>query len=353
MTFCQPSAAESIPDRQWFISSLNLARAQAITQGAGVTVAIIDTGVDSSHQDLLGNVLPGLSVISTKDGEKHGDSQGHGTNMAGLVAAHRHNGEGALGMAPEAKVLPIVDTDPSSPLNSSQLAAAIQKATERHVDVISISQSVTGSSELTAVVERAQHEGAVVVAAAGNSPTDAIITAPARIQGVVAVGAVDQNSNHAQVSVTGPQLTICAPGVDIVSTDKGGGYSVGTGTSAATAIVAGVVALIRSKFPQLPASEVIHRLTATATDKGAPGRDPVYGYGIVNPVAALTATVPPERTSASPAAPATAAATGTPADDDTGPSSPIVVWTLIGTGLVCIVAVVLLVRRHGATAGRR
>lgn len=145
---------------------------------------------------------------------------------------------------------------------------------------------------LRQVVEEAIARDVVVVAAAGNSPHDKGVQWPAAIPGVVAVAGVDRNGNRSKISVAGPEVVLAAPSDDISSTNTGGGYRVGTGTSDATAIVAGAVALVRSKFPNLKAKEVIRRLTATAIDKGAPGRDPEYGYGIVNLVGALTADLP-------------------------------------------------------------
>ncbi len=134
---------------------------------------------------------------------------------------------------------------------------------------------------------------------------------------MIAVGGVDRNGNHAAISVTGPQIDVVAPAVDIYSTSINGTYRVGTGTSDATAIVAGAAALIRSKYPDLPAQEVAHRLTATAIDKGPPGRDDEYGYGVIDLVAALTADVPPlgfESSTVTAPAPTTAV----PADDSNG-----------------------------------
>ncbi len=119
------------------------------------------------------------------------------------------------------------------------------------------------------------------------------MTYPASEDGVIAVSGIDQMGRHATISTTGPEIDVAAPAVDIYSTSYDGKYSKGTGTSGATAIVAGAAALIRSKYPHLPASEVVHRLTATAVDKGPPGRDDEYGYGVIDLVAALTADVPP------------------------------------------------------------
>ncbi|MCW2638356.1 MAG: mycP, partial [Dactylosporangium sp.] len=173
-------------------------------------------------------------------------------------------------------------------------------AAQHGVKVMCIALSGQDSPNLKQAVEQAQAADVVLVAAAGNRPRDATVTYPAAYPGVIAAAAVDQQGNHADVSVTGPQVTLAAPGVDIVSPRLNGKYSQNVGTSDATAIIAGVAALVRAKYPQLSAAEVIHRLTATATDKGAPGRDDQYGYGIVNPVAALTADVPPLTPSAAP-----------------------------------------------------
>jgi subtilisin family serine protease len=145
---------------------------------------------------------------------------------------------------------------------------------------------------------------------------------PAIYDGVVAVGATDQDGNVASISVTGSPMVLSAPGARIVSADKTG-YAIGDGTSASTAIVAGAAALVRSKYPNLSAKEVVHRLTATATDKGPPGRDPQYGYGVLNLVGALTANVPPATPSAAPSRTPDSAATSSGAiTDPTNAAAP-------------------------------
>src|SRR5207249_3944364 len=132
-----------------------------------------------------------------------------------------------------------------------------------------------------AAVEDALRADVVIVAAMGNTDTDTKVDCPACYHGVVAVGGVDRNGGHAPISVTGPQMLVSAPATDIESAEPNNSYGVAEGTSDATAITAGVVALIRSRYPTMPAVDVIHRLTTTAIDKGAKGRDDVYGYGIV------------------------------------------------------------------------
>ncbi|WP_405113777.1 type VII secretion-associated serine protease mycosin [Micromonospora sp. NBC_01405] len=285
------SNAEKIRKDQWHLRFLKAAEAQGISRGKGTIVAIPDTGV-FPHPDLEHNLLPGTDVSEDGDGRRDDDS--HGTSMAGLVAAHGSpKGLGALGIAPEAKILPIRSRQIDGKGDTEELAASVEWATLHGADVISISAVAGASRRLQQAIRTALQADIVVVAAAGNKPFDISIGYPASEEGVIAVGGVDQAGELAAVSVTGPTVDVVAPAVDIYSTSYGGKYSKGTGTSSATAIVAGAAALIRSKYPDLPAAEVAHRLTATAVDKGPPGRDDEYGYGVIDLVAALTADVPP------------------------------------------------------------
>lgn len=166
--------------------------------------------------------------------------------------------------------------------------------------------------------------------------------------GVIAVGATDRRGNLAKVSVTGKAMMISAPGENISSTGRGGRYRVGTGTSDSAAIVSGAAALIRSKYPEMSAKEVIHRLTATAVDKGAPGRDPEYGYGVLDLVAALTADVPPlagasASTGPSPR-PTAVDVTALPEPKEAGSKATIVLVT-VGVLVVIGIVITLLVLR--------
>ncbi|WP_435203941.1 S8 family serine peptidase [Micromonospora sp. bgisy143] len=286
-----PGQARKNHDGQWHISSLRVEAAQQITQGDGVIVAVPDSGV-SPHPDLQGSVLPGADVI-TGAGNGYADKDGHGTGMAGLIAAHGSGAEGALGIAPKAKILPILCSPAGQDGETDALAAAIEFAVNNRANVISISIVSGASARLQRAIEMALAADILVVAAAGNAPRSDIVGYPARHPGVVAVGGIDRDGSHAAFSVTGSEIDVVAPAVDIYSTSIDGKYRRGTGTSDATAIVAGAAALIRSKYPYLPAQEVAHRLTATAVDKGPPGRDDEYGYGVIDLVAALTADVPP------------------------------------------------------------
>ncbi|SCG43748.1 type VII secretion-associated serine protease mycosin [Micromonospora siamensis] len=297
---------------QWHLRYLRVAEAQRISQGAGVTVAVPDTGV-APHPDLALNLLPGRDFLSGADDGRH-DADSHGTSMAGLIAAHGRGLDlGAMGVAPKAKLLPILCSPPHGRGDPDALARGIEYAVGQQVGVVSISSGGGSSPRLKQAITSAIKADIVVVAAAGNRPEDLMVSYPASEPGVIAVGGVDRSGNHAAVSVTGSEIDIAAPAVDIVSTSIDGKYSKGTGTSSATAIVAGAAALIRSRYPKLSAEEVAHRLTATAVDKGPPGRDDQYGYGVIDLVAALTADVPPwgaGTASDPPAAPITSAAGG-------------------------------------------
>ncbi|SCG34524.1 type VII secretion-associated serine protease mycosin [Micromonospora zamorensis] len=317
-----PSQAQRIRSDQWHLGYLKAPDAQLLSRGAGVTVAVPDTGVQP-HPDLHRNLLVGTDIIAGGDGNGQQDQNSHGTGMAGLIAAHGQGADlGALGIAPDAHILPIRDTPVDGRGDPEKLAAGIDFAVHNGADIISISSVGGAGIPLQRSIKAALAANVIVVASAGNVPQDSAVGYPASEDGVIAVGGVDRDGNRAAVSVTGPEIDVVAPAVDIYSTSIDGKYRKGTGTSDATAIVAGAAALIRSKYPYLPAREVAHRLTATAVDKGPPGRDDEYGYGVIDLVAALTADVPPlgfESVSApAGAGPSTTAAGQRPGDDGSG-----------------------------------
>ncbi|MEV4414659.1 type VII secretion-associated serine protease mycosin, partial [Catellatospora sp. NPDC049609] len=294
-----PAHADRYRNDQWYLPFLKISEAHAISQGEGVTVAVIDTGVEAKHPDLNGNVLVGFDTVTGGNGNGWGDLDGHGTGMAGLIAAHGHGSgarDGVLGIAPKAKVLPIRISSAKGYGGGDAIAIGIDEAVKRNVKIISISQSAHSADSATAIqaVARAEAAGVLVFAGAGNQPEDHYVAPPGRYPGAIAVGAVDKQGNIAAISTRGPEVQLVAPGVDITSTSKinkaaGTQYRRGTGTSPATAITAGVAALVWSKYPQLTADEVLERMIRTAVDKGTPGRDPDYGFGMIDPVAALTA----------------------------------------------------------------
>jgi subtilisin family serine protease len=289
--------------------------------------------VDATHPDLVGSVLPGVDVQPGATGDGRTDIDGHGTAMAGLIAGHGHgpgNADGVLGIAPQATILPIRNGAHAAIV----MVEAIDWAVAHGAKVISLSLGGTADDSVARrVISEALAHDIVVVAAAGNIP-GTVVNYPAAFPGVVAVSGVDRNGDHAQISIIGPEVVLSAPAVDIMDAALGHGYGLGTGTSDATAIVAGAAALVRAKYPNLSATEVVHRLTATATDKGQPGRDPIYGYGIVNPVGALTADVPPLPTTPAATPKETATATTPTARAELPP------WLIIGIGLALVVLAV-------------
>ena len=365
MTVASPAGADRIRDDQWHLSHLDIASAHAISQGEGITVAVVDSGIDEDHPDLAGNVLDGYDVVVGGAGNGWGDVDGHGTGMSGLIAAHGHGpdgAEGAMGIAPRAQILPLRIKTTEGYGDGSAMALAIDEAVRRGADIITV--TVNSDPQAFDAVQRALAAGLIIVASSGNQPRETIMGYPAADPGVVAVGAIGQDGNIADVSVRGSgmgKISLTAPGVDIVSSSKDGEYRIGTGTSPSTAIVAGVAALVWSKYPDLSNVEVVKHLTDTATDQGAPGQDVDYGFGVVNPVAALTSTpVPTTTTTMTPLGPtapiieppddeaAAAAALGSASDGGTSPG-------LVAAGVaavlgVTVVGVVLWRRRARATS---
>lgn len=283
--------ADDLTAGQWYASFLALSSANRVSTGQGVTVAVIDGGVDASHPDLKGQVVPGADFsgggqVSAGDGRT--DRDGHGTQMAGLIA-----GAGKVrGVAPDAKIMPINVSFGSGTFSADRVGEGIRWATDHGAEVISISLGGAEDILLKQAVLYALNRGAIIVAAAGSAQRDLSVIFPAAYPGVLAACGVDSKGNHSRSSVLGPELGLCAPSDNLSSTFPGGRYAKATGTSGAAALLAGAAALVRSAYPNLTATEVIHRLIATATDKGAPGRDNTYGYGVVNIVNSLRAEVP-------------------------------------------------------------
>jgi type VII secretion-associated serine protease mycosin len=284
--------ADATRNAQWHLKSLEISDVHKISRGEGAVVAVIDTGV-YPHPDIRNNLLKGTDVVAGGKGDGQVDNDGHGTEMAGLIAGHGRGGQnGVLGIAPSAKILPVKDSNADDNGGSLTIAEGMTWASGQDVDVINVSSATGPSIALKEAVQRAQSADIVVVAGAGNRPRMVMFGYPAAMPGVLAVGAVDKSGKHAPISMTGPAVQLCAPGVDITSTEPKNRYAEFDGTSPATAIVSGAAALVRAKFPDLSANQVIERLTTTATDIGPPGRDNECGFGLLNIVKALTADLP-------------------------------------------------------------
>ncbi|MFC5639240.1 type VII secretion-associated serine protease mycosin [Streptomyces bullii] len=302
LTTAPTASADYIRDQQW---ALNVFAAEDVwteSQGEGVTVAVVDSGVDASHPDLTGQVLQGKDF--TGGGNAQEDVLGHGTAMAGIIAGHGHgagNSSGVMGLAPKAKILPLRTLQTNTDRNLDETwGAAVKYAVDHGAKVINLSFASDGGSKTLSAgreaIAYAQAHDVVVVAGSGNDGVSAV-SEPAALPGVVSVGAVDKDANLWDKSNTGEGLTLTAPGVDIVNTNPTAskGYGLGSGTSDATAFVSAAAALVRAKYPDLTAGQVINRLIKSATfahHKGLKAPDEEYGYGIVRPYSALTMDIP-------------------------------------------------------------
>jgi type VII secretion-associated serine protease mycosin len=287
-----PAKADGIRSQQWYLKALKITEAQAITKGYGIVVAVVDSGT-YPHPDLQRNLLKGQNVITGQSGNGQSDRVGHGTHMAGLIAAHgRASGSGLLGIAPSAKVLPVKVTNSGIVGSATDLGRGIEWAAQNGAKVINVSAGGAPAFKLQEAVKAALSSDVVIVAGVGNTPTNEFIDYPAAIDGVLTVGASGRSGKYDPLSLKDPKVDLCAPGVDTITAGPKNKYTVISGTSSATAIVSGAAALVRSKFPQLSGEDVVHRLTATADDIGPPGRDEECGFGELNIVKALTADVP-------------------------------------------------------------
>ncbi|WP_328806892.1 type VII secretion-associated serine protease mycosin [Streptacidiphilus fuscans] len=297
--------AASIPGEPWALQRVLMSQLGNL-KGQNVTVAVIDSGVDDNNPQLAGAVVAGQDFLkSSQSGTSTTDPIGHGTMVAGIIAARPGSGTGFQGLAPDATILSIRQNDGQPGTATEQtLSQAIDWAANHGAQVINISQDLTdsngqpyqginASSQLAVSVANAIAKGIVVVAAAGNE-NESVPTYPAALPGVLGVGASDRNNERADgFSEMGKSVAVAAPGVDIVSTVPKGGQCVDNGTSFAAPYAAAVAALLREKYPHWTPAQIVARIEQTAqrTDSG-PNAD--IGWGIVDPVAAVTDNSPPE-----------------------------------------------------------
>ncbi|WP_037682682.1 type VII secretion-associated serine protease mycosin [Streptomyces cellulosae] len=296
--------ADGIRAQQWALDAMHTREAWRVTQGAGITVAVLDTGVEADHPDLVGNVLTGKDLVGF--GAQEGDAAWavHGTAMAGIIAGHGHgpgNADGVLGIAPEAKILPVrvilEDDDPARAkarsTRGNALADGIRWAADHGADVINLSLGDDSSSAHPEpaedeAVQYALKKGSVVVASAGNGGEKGDhISYPAAYPGVIAATAVDRFGTRASFSTRRWYATVSAPGEKVVIAAPDHKYYEGWGTSAASAFVSGAVALIRAAHPDLTPAQIKKLLEDTARNSPAGGRDDSRGFGFIDPSAAL------------------------------------------------------------------
>ncbi|WP_329487848.1 type VII secretion-associated serine protease mycosin [Kitasatospora sp. NBC_01246] len=298
-TCATPAAADQIRDKQWALKTFEAEKkVWPVSQGEGVIVGLLDSGVSQEHQDLAGQVLPGAD-FSGANSDGRVDSDGHGTSMASLIVGHGHGAQdGIMGLAPKAKVLPVRLTanGEATGLQQNSLASAVRFAVDHGAKVVnmSIGGASRFDSEVREAIGYAASKDVLLVAAAGNTGGDLkAVSYPAAFPGVVAVGAVDDGGRVWERSTSGPEVTLAAPGVEVyqATAKSASSYGIGNGTSDATAYVSATAALIRSKYPGLSAGQVINRMikSATAPGDGSAVPNAHYGYGIVDPAKALEA----------------------------------------------------------------
>jgi serine protease len=288
-----PTALAGDPHRhhQWALNVLAIEGPWALSTGAGIDVAVIDTGVAGTHPDLAGRLCSGVAFLGgdgvAQEGGGATDPHGHGTHVAGSIAAVRNNGIGIAGVAPSARVLPIRVLDAQGSGSSSDVARGITWAVDHGAEVINLSLGGPHSQAVQTAVDYAESLGVVVVAAAGNAGVGGPPNYPAALEQVVAVASHEPNGAVSTFSTRGAYVDVAAPGSGILSTARDGSWVYMSGTSMATPHVAGVVALLLDDEPGLTPLQVRERLNTTATDAGTPGHDTSYGWGRLNAVGAL------------------------------------------------------------------
>jgi subtilisin family serine protease len=245
------------------VADVDAPKAWASATGTGIKVAVIDTGVNPNHPDLAGQVLPGRDMVNNDNDAT--DDHGHGTHVAGTVAAIANNLTGVAGVAPDAKIIPIKVLAANGSGSNENIAEGILEAAKLGAKVINMSLGGPDNSQtLEAAIASVQRQGVIVVAAAGNDNVNTPFY-PAANDGVIGVGAVDKAHKRASFSNYGDYIDIAAPGVAIGSTGHTGNYVKLSGTSMACPHVAGAVAVLLSKYPALKSAQLLSLLRNTGS----------------------------------------------------------------------------------------
>ncbi|MEU8703887.1 type VII secretion-associated serine protease mycosin [Streptomyces sp. NPDC048565] len=379
--------ADSVRSDQWHLTGMKAEEMWRSSTGSGVTVAVIDTGVDTSVPDLQGQVLKGKDFAPGESGDEHSDYDGHGTGMAGLIAGtgDSRGGDGAFGLAPGVKILPVRVPDKAANLAAdikqfnAKVPAAIRYSADKGAKVINISAGTSeGSQQLTDSVKYALDKGSLVFAAVGNDAKSTnSVKYPGATPGAVGVAAIGKDLQRTEESQFGPQVDLAAPGEEMIHACKSEtGLCTSHGTSDATALVSASAALIWSKHPDWTNNQVLRVLLNTA---GGPisgdERTDYIGYGGVRPRIALKTPGDPgpadeyplpdlaEAESPEPSAEPSKATGGSEKNDkpaaaaaSTDDSDNTTLWIGLGIGAVALVGVAAAVlalrsrRRSAATA---
>lgn len=284
----------------WAQQTLDLSRTWRHSTGAGVVVAVVDSGVDSDHPQLRGGgkVLDGRNLVEPGDLPATFDCDSHGTAVASIIAARATKGVGFRGVAPDAVVLPVriaeraVVDGQAERIESAVVAQAIRYATEQGAKVINLSlSSRRDHAVIREAIADAQSQDVVIVASVGNDQDDQrthLRSYPAAYKGVLGVGAIDANGVRLSSSQLGTYVDLSAPGGVVVGATRRAGHTYYSGTSFAAPFVAGTAALVRAAYPNLTADQVARRLVATASPARGGSDEFAYGAGVVDPYRAVT-----------------------------------------------------------------
>ena len=268
---------------QYMLGELHLNKAHTVASGKGVTIAVIDSEVDKRHTELQGAISEELDTLAVKEAP-----HSHGTAMAGAIVAR----DRLLGVAPGAKILAVRafgESNNTAEGTTLSILKGIEWAVSQGARVINMSFAGPRDPSLERALKAAHDKGVVLIAAAGNAGPKSPPLYPGADPNVIAVTATDVHGGLFRGANQGPQVSLAAPGVDILAPAPGGSYQMSTGTSIATAHVSGVVALMLERDPTLKPDDVRKILESTATDRGPKGKDNQFGWGLINPQQALEA----------------------------------------------------------------
>ncbi len=271
--------------KAWHLSKIDASKAWDSSQGEGVVIAILDSGVDANHADLRDRLVPGWNVLGGNTDTS--DVHGHGTAVAGAAVASTNNGVGVAAVAAGSLIMPVRIADANAYAYWSDVAKGVTWAADNGARVANISYNgVSGSSTVQSAARYMRDKGGLVVVAAGNSGGQEAIAAN---DSLITVSATDANDAKASWSSYGNYVDLAAPGVSIWTTTRGGGYQQWSGTSLASPVAAGVAGLMMAANPALGPADIETLLFATAVDLGAAGLDTYFGHGRVQAAAAVAA----------------------------------------------------------------
>ncbi|MDG4765071.1 S8 family serine peptidase [Solwaraspora sp. WMMD406] len=331
-------------------------RVWPLSTGDGVLVAVVDSGVSRQSTALTGAVASGARVAGA--GAPDVDCDGHGTFVAGVIAARPQPGSAFVGLAPAARILPVRVTDDEGTVTVARLAAGIRAAVDAGAKIVTVSLVLSESSRsLHDAVRYATARGALVVAAADIESDDDVIGYPAAYPEVLAVGAVHSDGVRAGYSAAGGNLGVVAPGADVTSVGVSGpGHLVGGGSGVAAGFVSATAALTLAYRPGLSPAQLARRIKTTADRPGREVPDSEYGYGVVDPYAAVSTLLPQEWSgpATNPVSPPAPPYVSLPVPADPRPA---VIAYLVTGGAVAVAALTALAtavrRRHRAQQARR